>query len=247
MITPMSKNRRLPTRNDYRHPVRLLPVLDAIASREPVLTPSAEQENCVECLGILASGDGEGGTGIAISHSLPRARLVIYLAVLACEGREADALAAAGLEWAEVAACEFLDKGGFKVLAAKAREMRTERLRETCADTLGRMVQGIDEPVIGRVGKDRDGIVTDGDGKGVVRRRYYDRAVMFALERLSKRFQLPAAGGGGGGANVTYNITFNQRPAEPPGRGGAVTVDAEEIGVPAPETGGTLAELAEEL
>ena len=236
---------RKDTRNDYRHPQRMLPMLLAIEGREPPKVPTPEQENHVACLEVLASGDGQGA-GVRISQRLPRARLVVYLSELACSGRELDALAASGLGWAEVAACEFLDKGGFKVLAAKAREMRTERLRETCVDTLGRMAEGIDEPVIGRVAKDRDGIVTDEGGNPVIRRRHYDRAVMFALERLSKRFQLPVAGGGGGGGNVTYNITFNGA-----GRPGpAVAVEAEVVAdavVPGGVSGGTLADLADEM
>ena len=137
-------------------------------------------------------------------------------------------------------ACEAFDKAGFAVLLRKARELKEAGLKEYSKDTLRRLIEGYEEPLVGRVGKDRDGVVAH-------RRKYSERATMFALERLSKTFQQPQGMGRGGGAdvNVTYNITFNNRP--PVGRGKPECQDAEVIGVQGAETGGTLAELADGL
>ena len=72
-----------------------------------------------------------------------------------------------------------------------------------------RAVEGVEEPIVGRVGKDRDGIIAH-------KQRFSDRLTEFALSHLDKDRFGEVAANVNHGTQIVYNIsgvTFDQLPS----------------------------------
>jgi hypothetical protein len=231
------------TRNLLRHPARIPGALAAIAPVEPPESAVAAFRALADATqgagGDAPAGGHSGGlagdassAGVVLAAALPRANCINLLGRLVSGAPYADALEASGLSWAQVHLCERLDPDGFGALLRAAGECRDRIFKARARDALmQRAVEGTEEPLIGRIGKDLDGVVA-------TRRRYSDRLLEFGLARLDReQFGEPARGAAqvSIGHQVVYNIQ-----GVPIGAGAPIEADAVEI--PA-ETGTTPAAL----
>lgn len=101
----------------------------------------------------------------------------VFLAELAQRGIVQDACAAAGLSrvwfYAERAA-----DADFAAAWDTALDEANDHIER---EAYRRAVEGVEKPVIGRVAKDQDGIITDDDGKPVYIREYSDQVLLRLL------------------------------------------------------------------
>ena len=228
------------TRNLVRHPERIPGALAAIAPVEP---PEAVMAAFCALVDTVGRGGGDAPTGghpgspggaassagVVLAPQLPRANCVNLLGRLVDGCPYAAALESSGLTWAQVYLCERLDPDGFGALLRAAGQFRDRIFKARARDALlQRAVDGVDEPMIGRIGKDLDGIVA-------TRRRYSDKLLEFGLSRLDREtFAEPdrAAAAVNIGHQVVYNIQGVPMQAEKP------AIEAEAVEIPA-ETGAT--------
>ena len=214
MKKPKRKPRKphVDTRNLLRHPETIPGALAAIAPvepPEPVVAAFRALADTVRGAGDDAgagghpggSGGGGGLGGIALAPELPRANCIGLLGRLVAGCPYAEALDASGLTWAQVYLCETLDPDGFGRLLAAAGRHRDRIFRARARDALlQRAVEGVEEPMIGRIGKDLDGVVA-------TRRRYSDRLLEFGLARLDReQFGEPERGTQ---INVGHQVVYN--------------------------------------
>ena len=230
------------TRNLLRHPERIPGALAAIAPVEPPETVVAAFRALVDATrgagGDNPAGGHSGGLGddpssegVVLAAGLPRANCVNLLGRLVDGCPYAAALEASGLTWAQVYLCERLDPDGFGRLLAAAGQFRDRIFKARARDALlQRAVEGVERPLIGRIGKDLDGVVA-------TERRYSDKLLEFGLSRLDREtFAEPdrAAAAVNIGHQVVYNIQGVPMGALP----SAPAIDAEVVENPA-ETGTT--------
>ena len=130
-----------------------------------------------------------------------------------------------GLEYQVVALLARWDKPGFGALLAAAEAERDRRLVDRLRGAvMDRAINGVDEPVIGRVGKDQDGIIT-------TRKRHSDKLAEFALSRLDKDTFGEQSAVTSIGQQVIYNIQAFGSPIparQPAQEAEIVTEDAED-------------------
>ncbi len=254
--TAMRKPKRKPrkphvdTRNLLRHPEKIPGALAAIAPVEPPETAVSAFRALVDAT-RRAGGDnpagghsggpgddaGSGGdassAGVTLAPELPRANCVALLGRLVSGCPYAEALEAAGLTWAQVYLCEKLDPDGFGALLRAAGQFRDRIFKARARDALmQRAVEGVERPLIGRIGKDLDGVVA-------TERRYSDKLLEFGLSRLDReQFGEPSRGAQqiNVGHQVVYNIQGLPMQAAKP------VIEAESSEIPA-ETGATPAAL----
>ena len=231
------------TRNLLRHPEKIPGALAAIAPVEPPESAVAAFRALADAVG-RAGGDapaggppgGPGGdagsAGIALASQLPRANCVNLLGRLVSGAPYAAAMEASGLTWAQVILCERLDPDGFGRLLAAASQFRDRIFKARARDALmQRAVEGVERPLIGRIGKDLDGVVA-------TERRYSDKLLEFGLSRLDReQFGEPARGAQQ--INVGHQVVYNIQ-GVPIGAG--APIEAEAVENPA-ETGTTPAAL----
>lgn len=100
-----------------------------------------------------------------------------FLAELAQRGIVQDACAAAGLSrgWFYTERAADADFAAAWDAALDEANDRIER------EAYRRAVEGIEKPVIGRVDKDQDGIISDGDGNPLYIREYSDQVLLRLL------------------------------------------------------------------
>lgn len=196
---------------------RIDELLQQIDRRFPIMYPTDEQVSDVDCLSFCVfdkqDGPDDKKRWVSLSQRLPHARLTIFLSMLSRGTGEKAAMEAVGMSSAEIAFCTSADKEGFRLLLAEAREWKMKAMRDNAVDALEQIVAGQLKPIIGRIGENQDGILTDSAGKELWERKYSDRAVIFALERLHKRFAPPektASGSAGqSGTTFVYNISVS--------------------------------------
>jgi hypothetical protein len=173
--------------------------------------------------GDAGSGGDAGSAGVVLAPELPRANCIDLLGRLVDGAPYAAALEASGLTWAQVHLCERLDPDGFGRLLAAAGKLRDSIFKARARDALmQRAVDGIEEPLIGRIGRDQDGIVA-------TRRRYSDKLLEFGLSRLDREtFAEPSRGAQqiNVGHQVVYNIQGVPIAAKP-------AIEAESTEIPA--------------
>ena len=231
------------TRNLLRHPERIPGALAAITPVEPQESVMAAFRALVDTVrgagedaangGHPGGSGGDGGlAGVALAPQLPRANCVNLLGRLVDGCPYADALEASGLTWAQVLLCERSDPDGFGAMLRTAGQFRDRIFRARARDALlQRAVDGVERPLIGRIGKDLDGVVA-------TERRYSDKLLEFGLSRLDREtFAEPERGAQQIiGHQVVYNIQgVPMQAAKPP-------IEAEATEIPA-ETGATPAAL----
>lgn len=167
--------------------------------------PPAPSPVVVAALYARAEAEGEGGGAVELAEHLHPARLRLhaYLAMIA-EGAPSRAAGdACGLPWAVWWALIWSDTcGGLRRLDAAAIAMRDEAWRERAVAAIyTRAVEGVDEPVYGRVGQHQDGVIG-------AKRVYSDRLLALAVERREAAFRrAPAAASVQHiGQQVIYNL-----------------------------------------
>ena len=241
---PRKSKPHVDTRNLLRHPEKIPGALAAIAPVEPPESAVAAFRALADAVG-RAGGDSPAGgppggpagdagsAGVALAAGLPRANCVALLGRLVSGAPYAEALEASGLTWAQVYLCERLDPDGFGALLRAAGQLRDRIFKTRARDALmQRAVEGVERPLIGRIGKDLDGVVA-------TERRYSDKLLEFGLSRLDReQFGEPARGAQAVsiGHQVVYNIQgVPMQAAQPP-------IEAEAVENPA-ETGATPAAL----
>ncbi len=262
----MKKPKRKPrkphtdTRNLLRHPEKIPGALAAITPVEPPESAVAAFRALVDTVGRVegdkpagghsgAPGGGggsagdAGSAGVTLAAGLPRANCICLLGMLISGAPYAAALEAAGLSWAQVYLCEKWDPDGFARLLAAAGQLRDSIFKARARDALmQRAVDGVAEPIVGRIGRDLDGQLTGPDGRPLVKRRYSDQLLEFGLARLDRAtFAEPARGAAqiNVGHQVVYNIQgLPMQGTKPPIEAEAV----ETVEIPA-ETGTTTAAL----
>lgn len=232
------------TRNLLRHPEAIPGALAAVAPVEPPESAVAAFRALADAVGG-AGGDnptgghpgGSGGhassAGVALAPQLPRANCVNLLGRLVDGCPYAAALESSGLTWAQVILCERLDPDGFGALLRAAGQFRDRIFRARARDALLlRAVEGVDEPMIGRIGKDLDGIVA-------TRRRYSDKLLEFGLSRLDRE-QFGEPDRSAAAVNIGHQVVYNIQGV--PMQAGKPVIEAEAVDIPA-ETGTTPAAL----
>ena len=176
----------------------------------------------------LDSPDGlrEALTGVERSSDDAQARSCLFLSSIALGSRHKESFALAGMSSVDV--CVFTTLcPNFGKMYDYARKLQGESMgHDVLSAALDRAVDGVEEPVIGRVGKDQDGIIT-------TKRRYSDKLAETLLRGTDKRFR-DDSGTHATGASTTYNINFDYRQQV------AVTMPGN---TPAPQlSGGNMAE-----
>jgi hypothetical protein len=130
---------------------------------------------------------GKTSGGVKLAPVLPCANLVSLLGELLNGVPWAKALEVSGLTFAEVGLCGIVDPNGFKRMLDSVTKLREavfiQRGREAL---LQRAVDGVTEPIIGRIDKDLDGQLTGRDGEPLVKRRYSDKLLEFGLARMDR-------------------------------------------------------------
>lgn len=160
----------------------------------------------------LLSQSNEGNSqlpGVELAESL-RARvcnIVVFLGHLGRGEPWSEALKASKLSWIGVSLLKKVDPDGFGRLLASAEAAKAMIDRRQMHEALiKRAVHGVDDVVIGRIGKDQDGVITDRHGRPIVKRKYSDKLLEFGLTKLDKDTFGEVAGVQNIGQQVVYNI-----------------------------------------
>lgn len=232
------------TRNLLRHPEKIPGALAAITPVEPPESAVAAFQALADTVGRVegdkpagghsgGSGGDPSSAGVVLAAALPRANCIGLLGRLVAGCPYAEALDASGLTWAQVYLCERLDPDGFGRLLAAAGQLRDRIFKARARDALmQRAVEGVERPLIGRIGKDLDGVVA-------TERRYSDKLLEFGLSRLDREtFAEPHRSTAA--VNIGHQVVYNIQgvPIAPP----APPIEAEASEIPA-ETGTTPAAL----
>lgn len=159
----------------------------------------------------MAEGDALedvfGGVGKLSPFALPR--IVTFLFLIASGTRHKEAFFASGLGLVDVNLFCRVDKA-FKMTYDFAKRMQGDAIGIKVLDAaVERAVDGVQEPITGRIAKDQDGQLLDRDGEPMYRLRYSDRLAETILRATDKRFRDDAGGSAGTGAGTTYNIQIN--------------------------------------
>ena len=253
MKKPKRKPRKPPhtdTRNLLRHPERIPGALATIAPVEPPESAVAAFHALVDATqgvgddkpadgppggpaGNAGSAGDAGSAGVVLAPQLPRANCVNLLGRLVDGCPYASALELSGLTWAQVILCEKLDPDGFGALLRAAGQFRDRIFRARARDALlQRAVDGVERPLIGRIGKDLDGVVA-------TERRYSDKLLEFGLSRLDRE-QFGEPERGAAAVSIGHQVVYNIQGV--PMQAGKPVIEAEAAEIPA-ETGTTPAAL----
>lgn len=111
-----------------------------------------------------------------------------FFAKLAERGNVTEACAVSGVS--RTIAHEYIrgefpdefDEAARKLWSERLRDAREQAADRLEAEAFRRAVDGVDEPQIGRVGKDQDGILKNQDGTPVVLKRYSDGLLTLLLK-----------------------------------------------------------------
>lgn len=201
----------------------------AIVSQFPEVTPTDEDQetfnrlcrDVIQCDKLahekapsrVPAIDGEAENnqlpGVALGDSARACacNVVVFLGRLGRGEPWRKSMEAAGMSFLSIELLKKLDAAGFGRLlaAAEAAKAGIERLemREALHQ---RAVKGVDDVVIGRIGKDQDGVITDMHGRPIVKRKYSDKLLEFAMTKLDKETFGEVSGVQNIGQQVVYNI-----------------------------------------
>ena len=141
--------------------------------------------------------------GVERSSKDAQARAVIFLSSVAAGSRHKESFIISGLQ--QIDLCVYAAMcPDFGKMYDYARKAQSDSMgNEVLAAALHRAVDGVDEPVIGRIGKDEDGIIC-------TKKRYSDRLAETLLKGTDKRFR-DDSGLHPTGASTTYNINYDYR------------------------------------
>lgn len=164
----------------------------------------------------IADGDALedvfGGVVRLSPFALPR--IVTFLFLIASGTRHKEAFIASGLDLVDINLFSRVDKA-FKTTYDFAKRMQGDAIGIKVLDAaVERAVDGVQEPITGRIGKDQDGQLLDPDGKPMYRLRFSDRLAETILRATDKRFRDDAGGTAGTGSGTTYNIQINHAPPD---------------------------------
>ena len=207
-------------------------------SRISDIDATPEEQHALEA---LLMGQNEAGSetgqsaGVMLAEPI-RARagcLTAFLGSLALGCQWQAALDRAGLTYICVTALARYDKEGFGALLKLAdAAQKTILVAEMRQALHKRAVEGVENVKIGRVDKDRDGIVRDEDGNPIIERKYSDKLLEFGLSKLDKDTFGEQAGQVNIGQQVVYNIqAFGIQPAaRQPAQDAEIVEDSPEDG-----------------
>lgn len=182
----------------------------------PMATPPAQDVpehvlSIAQGAGVeMAEGDALedvfSGVGKLSPFALPR--IVTFLFLIASGTRHKEAFFASGLDLVDVNLFSRVDNA-FSKTYDFAKRMQGDAIGIKVLDAaVERAVDGVQEPITGRIAKDQDGHLLGSDGQPMYRLRYSDRLAETILRATDKRFR-DDAGGSATGAGTTYNIQIN--------------------------------------
>jgi hypothetical protein len=166
--------------------------------KKPSLVPASSQE---------AENSQLPGVELGDASRACACNVVVFLGHLGRGTPWRKSLEASGMSFLSVELLKKLDADGFGRLLAAAEAAKAGIERFEMREALHqRAVNGVDDVVIGRIDKDKDGVVTDAAGKPIVKRKYSDRLLEFALSKLDKETFGDVSGTQNIGQQVIYNI-----------------------------------------
>lgn len=177
---------------------------DDVAILQSLITEAGQAEH------LQVSEAGISGTGVSHLDKLACARTTRGL-LLFCEGRRWNEISAEiGVNWALWDA--WTGPKAIKRLAIAAMERKDRVIfQDILAAAQKEAANDQEEYVIGRVGKDKDGILDDPEGKPLKKRRPNTKMRELFLKAHDPRFRDSSSeqDKGAGGRPIVYNITFN--------------------------------------
>jgi len=166
---------------------------------------------------IQVTADGLSGAGVSHLDDRSCARMTRGI-LLFCQGlRWKEISATLGINWAVWDA--WTGPKAVKKLANVAMERKDRAIfQDILAAAQNEAANDQEEYVIGRVGKDKDGILKDTDGTKLKKRRPNTKMRELFLKAHDPRFKDAGgqAGSGGPAKQITYNISFGNVLIAPP-------------------------------
>ena len=121
-------------------------------------------------------------TGVEHLSPFAPARATMFLSIVASGARHREAFQASGLSQIDINLFCKLDESFGKLYDLAKRLQGDSIAQQTLDAARDRAIDGVDEPMIGRVGKDQDGIIT-------YRKRYSDKLAEVLLKATDSRFR----------------------------------------------------------
>lgn len=157
----------------------------ALLAAAPKIEPTDEELHHFSALTAFAAK--EGGFTLGESSHGRSDNAIAFFGGIASGARWADVEKRTGISFQAARALGRVDPNGFGQLFKLASDswdaFHVNRLRSAVLD---RAINGVDDLVIGRIGKDQDGIIKDDNGNPVVKRKYSDRLAEFAISKMDK-------------------------------------------------------------
>lgn len=200
------------------------PMLVPLADDVPIHLMAIARGAGVEMDGVESLAELFRGICRLSKHAPERA--ATFLFAVATGAKHRDAFAAAGLTMVDISVFKQADQSFAKTYDLCKRLQADFMAMEVLDAARARSVDGVVEPIVGRVGKDEDGQLLDRAGNPMTRVRYSDKLAEVILRATDKRFR-DDHGGVATGTGTTYNIQINNNAPDAPD---------------APETGGKWAE-----
>ena len=201
-------------------------IAPALALQLPDITPTPEEQKAFDSLIISIE---QNGGGYSLADGL-RARLgcvVAHWGGLALGKPWAECSKRSGVSFIASGVLSTFDKAGYGALLKAAEAAQDQILVAKMKQALHkRAVEGVGNYKIGRIGKDRDGIVKDEAGNPIIERKYSDKLLEFGLSKLAPKQFGDSPGAVNVGQQVIYNIhalNVGQQQAHPP------VIEAEEV------------------
>ena len=198
------------TRAIRRQQTALRATLPDVIQNLPDVQPTDEETESF--LALMACVNLEKGdlAGVELADGL-RARagcVIALLGGLAAGGFWDECAKRSGISYISARALGRWDKDGFGVMLKAAMDAQTHAHTQKMRKSLvKRAVEGVKNYKIGRIGKDKDGILKDDDGNPVVERKYSDSLLEFGLTKLDKATFGEVAQTQNVGQQVIYNIS----------------------------------------
>jgi hypothetical protein len=175
-------------------------VPDVVHSLPVAIIPNADEQAAYDAILAQVSKDA-GLPGVMFAEPL-RARagcLAAALGALIVGGTWEAVRTRTGIEFLTLDLLAKADKPGLGALLRAALTERDRRIVDRLRGAvMDRAINGVDEPVIGRVAKDQDGIIT-------TRKRHSDKLAEFALSRLDR----PTFGEQPAATNIGQQVIYN--------------------------------------
>lgn len=166
--------------------------------KKPSLVPALSQE---------AENSQLPGVELGDASRACVCNVVVFLGQLGRGTPWRKSMEAAGMSFLSIELLKKLDAAGFGRLLAAAEASKAGIERIEMREALHqRAVKGVDDVVIGRIGKDQDGVITDRHGRPIVKRKYSDKLLEFAMTKLDKDTFGEVSGVQNIGQQVVYNI-----------------------------------------